>query len=63
MNKKLVFLMVCVVISSLFVGVYVTAQGNGWERARVAVDGTGVYIAGYDYASGDWRWRIEKRQP
>jgi hypothetical protein len=27
----------------------------------VAVDGTGVYIVGRDGRTGDWRWRMEKR--
>ena len=27
----------------------------------VAVDGTGIYVAGYDYSQGDAQWRIEKR--
>jgi hypothetical protein len=27
----------------------------------VAVDSTGVYVVGYDFAPGDFEWRIEKR--
>jgi hypothetical protein len=27
----------------------------------VAVDGSGVYVVGYDYAPGNYEWRIEKR--
>ena len=35
---------------------------GGWDEAYgVAVDGTGVYIVGYDSYLGNYRWRIEKR--
>jgi hypothetical protein len=27
----------------------------------VAVDSTGIYVVGYDYISGNYEWRIEKR--
>jgi len=33
------------------------------EAYGVAVDGSGVYIVGYDTYSGGGRWRIEKRSP
>src|SRR3972149_873757 len=33
------------------------------EAYGVAVDGSGVYIVGYDSYSGGRRWRIEKREP
>ena len=31
------------------------------QPARVAVDGTGSYVIGYDYSPGNAEWRIEKR--
>ncbi len=37
---------------------------SGNDRAyNVAVDGSGVYVVGYDEVGGDRRWRIEKRNP
>ncbi len=29
--------------------------------SAVVDDGTSLYVVGYDYATGGWRWRIEKR--
>src|SRR3972149_1729100 len=36
-------------------------SANMDRASDVAVDGTGVYIVGYDYYLGNGRWRIEKR--
>ncbi len=39
-----------------------TPPGSGYVSASgVAVDGTGVYVVGYDRAPGNDEWRIEKR--
>jgi hypothetical protein len=35
---------------------------SGSDSAQsVAVDSTGIYVVGYDYAPGNYQWRIEKR--
>jgi hypothetical protein len=35
---------------------------SGSDSANsVAVDSTGIYVVGYDYAPGNYQWRIEKR--
>lgn len=50
-------------ISSFGTGGVVTADlsfGEDWAL-DVAVDGTGVYVVGYDYSLGDREWRIQKR--
>jgi len=43
-------------------GVMTSNPSNGPDFARdVAVDGSGVYIVGYDMSPGNYEWRIEKR--
>jgi hypothetical protein len=32
------------------------------EPYSVAVDSSGIYVVGYDYAPGNYQWRIEKRR-
>ena len=39
---------------------FIFGQPDDAPRA-VAVDGTGVYVVGYDYVPGNEEWRIEKR--
>ena len=35
---------------------------SGTDRANgVAIDGSGIYVAGYDYVPGNGQWRMEKR--
>ena len=51
---------------SLTTGALIWAQSehisNGDDSARaVAVDGTGIYVAGYDYKPSTYEWRVEKR--
>jgi preprotein translocase subunit Sss1 len=39
-----------------------TNPSNSVDSAQsVAVDSTGIYVVGYDYAPGNYQWRIEKR--
>ena len=51
---------------SLTTGALIWAQSedisNGNDVANaVAVDGTGIYVAGYDYKPSTYEWRVEKR--
>jgi len=41
--------------------VAINPSGGSDIAYAVAVDGTGVYVAGYDSVGGNARWRIEKR--
>ncbi len=46
------------------VGIFTSNPSPGYDEAlAVAIDGTYMYVAGYDEspASGDWQWRVEKR--
>ena len=36
-------------------------SGGGTEPKDIFVDSTGLYVAGYDSAPGDWQWRVDKR--
>ena len=51
---------------SLTTGAFIWAQSedisNGNDVANaVAVDGTGIYVTGYDYTPSTYEWRVEKR--
>jgi len=46
---------------ALLAAVTINPSGGSDVANGVAVDGTGVYVVGYDKALGNERWRIEKR--
>ncbi len=50
-------------VASFGTGGVVTVNPSTWSDSvrAVALDATHLYLAGYDYAPGNYQWRIEKR--